>query len=60
MITARQEDWVRYGEEPVALSLNSIDIRLSIQEAKLIYHELRKVTGFIHHHPDMEPAWGKK
>lgn len=43
IITARQEDWIRYGGDLSNIGLKINDISLSIQEAKNIFTELKKL-----------------
>ena len=57
LITTRQEDWIRYGEEAAAITLSIIEIKLTIQEAKLVYNEIAKNKKL---HPSImtwEPVW---
>lgn len=42
IITARNEDWYRYGSEISKLNLYIVDINLSFEEAKNIYKQLEK------------------
>lgn len=59
IITARQEDWVRYGGNLVNISLKLNDISLSMQEAKNIFTELKKHDKLYSSKTQWQPAWEK-
>jgi len=56
IITTREEDWVRYGST-AAIEVNIIEIRLSITEAKEVYHGLRNSNRLHSTIKTWEPAW---
>lgn len=47
LITTREEDWFRYGADISRVSLQVIDIKLTLAEAEEIYHQLKR-NGKIH------------
>ncbi|MEO7991781.1 MAG: hypothetical protein ABI663_19665 [Chryseolinea sp.] len=56
IITTREEDWARYGST-TAIEVNIIEIRLSIAEAKEIFHGLRNSNKLHATTKTWEPAW---
>ncbi|MDF2188305.1 dsDNA nuclease domain-containing protein [Paraflavitalea sp. CAU 1676] len=59
LITAREEDWVRYGADVSKASLNTVNIKLTMTEAENIFQELHKNNKT---HKDIrlwQPAWEK-
>lgn len=42
LVTARQEDWFRYGGDMSRIKVNIVDINLSIDEAKSIFEQFEK------------------
>lgn len=57
LITARQEDWFRFGADISRINLTPIDISLSTQEAKDIFEQFKKKKKI---HPDIkewQPVW---
>lgn len=59
MITTREEDWVRYGGDESKVSIKTIDIRLSVHEAAVIFQELKKNNKLHHSITNWQPAWEK-
>ncbi|MBS1666323.1 MAG: hypothetical protein JST58_03005 [Bacteroidetes bacterium] len=59
IVTARQEDWVRYGGDLSNISLKLNDILLSMQEAKNIFTELKKHDKLHSPKTLWQPAWEK-
>lgn len=59
LITAREEDWNKYGEQAVEMILETIEISLSMQEAGLIYQELVKNNKVHSSIKNWEPVWEK-
>ncbi|TAJ49988.1 MAG: hypothetical protein EPO58_14080 [Chitinophagaceae bacterium] len=47
LITTREEDWFRYGADISRVSLQVIDIKLTLTEAEEIYRQLKR-NGKIH------------
>jgi len=59
IVTSRQEDWYRYGFDESKTLLNIVDIKLSIDEAKEVFNQL-KSRGRIHSEiKNWEPIWEK-
>jgi hypothetical protein len=59
LVTSREEDWYRYGLDASKAHLKTIDIKLSVNEAKEIFSQL-KSKGKIHSSIDKwEPVWEK-
>ena len=59
IITAREEDWYRYGADSSQLRLRLVDIDMSFEEAELIYKQLYnkgKIHGSI---TSWQPEWEK-
>lgn len=56
IITTREEDWARYGST-TAIEVNIIEIRLSIAEAKEIFHGLRNSNRLHTTIKSWEPVW---
>ncbi|MBO9204203.1 MULTISPECIES: dsDNA nuclease domain-containing protein [Niastella] len=57
LITAREEDWVRYGGDVSKVTIEQIPIKLSIGEAETIYEGLDRM-GKIHKDIHAwQPAW---
>lgn len=56
IVTTREEDWVRYGST-TAIEANIIEIRLSITEAKEVFHGLRNNKRLHATIKTWEPAW---
>jgi len=57
LITARQEDWFRYGADISRISLTPVDISLSTSEAKDIFEQFKRKKKI---HPDVlqwQPFW---
>lgn len=57
LITARQEDWFRFGADISRINLIPIDISLSTQEAKDIFEQFKRKKKI---HPDIkewQPVW---
>lgn len=56
ILTTREEDWARYGST-TAIEVNIIEIRLSIAEAKEIFHRLRNSNRLHTTIKTWEPVW---
>ncbi|MCT3859866.1 hypothetical protein HZQ44_11960 [Elizabethkingia anophelis] len=57
IITARQEDWYRFGADMSRVNLTNIDISLSISEAKDIFEQFKRKQKI---HPEIrewQPLW---
>ncbi|NQX97589.1 MAG: hypothetical protein HRT73_06875 [Flavobacteriales bacterium] len=57
LVTTREEDWYRYGLDASKTSLKIIDIQLSINEAKEIYHQLKKQDKIHASVSSWQPVW---
>lgn len=59
LVTAREEDWYRYGMNNSKIRLHIIDIKLTIVEAKDIFQQLKR-RGKVHDSINKwEPVWEK-
>lgn len=57
LITAREEDWQRHGYDLSKVSLMAVDIKLSIQEAKEVFEQL-KIRNKLHTSVNAwQPVW---
>ncbi|MET3537662.1 hypothetical protein [Chryseobacterium limigenitum] len=57
LITTRQEDWFRFGADISQVNLMTVDISLSMTEAKEIFEEFKRKRKI---HPDIQkwqPVW---
>lgn len=59
IITARNEDWYRYGSEIPKVSLHIININLSVEEAKNIYKQLEKKKKLHKDVTSWQSSWEK-
>lgn len=59
IITTREEDWVRFGDQLSSVVLNIVDIKLSIKEASAIYSELKNNQKLHTSITAWQPAWEK-
>ncbi len=59
IITTREEDWVRYGNEITDLTLRTVDIRLTEEEAANIFNELKKRNKVHCNVTAWQPTWEK-
>lgn len=59
IITARNEDWYRYGSEISKINLHIIDINLSVEEAKNIYKQLEKKKKLYKDVTSWQSIWEK-
>lgn len=57
IVTTREEDWYRFGLDTSKVSLQIIDIQLSMNEARGVFNQLKK-KGKLHN-PTLswQPAW---
>ena len=57
IITARHEDWTRYGGDISTISLQPIDISIGKEEAQDIYNQFKQ-KGKLHNEiKDWQPVW---
>jgi hypothetical protein len=59
IITTREEDWVRYSSEITNLTLTTIDIKLTEEEARNIFNELKSRNKLHNDVTTWQPAWEK-
>lgn len=57
LITARQEDWFRFGADISRINLTTIDISLSTQEAKDIFEQFKKKKKIHSDIKEWQPVW---
>jgi len=57
LVTARQEDWFRYGGDISRIKVNIIDISLSIDEAKGIFEQFEKTQKLHEDIVAWQPAY---
>lgn len=57
LITARQEDWFRFGADISRINLTPIDISLSTQEAKDIFEQFKRKRKIHADIKEWQPVW---
>lgn len=57
LITSRNEDWFRYGADISRINLQIIEISLSIDEGKDIFHQLKSKNKLHSAITDWQPVW---
>ncbi|PBQ34573.1 hypothetical protein CNR22_23270 [Sphingobacteriaceae bacterium] len=59
LITAREEDWVRYGYDHSKIKIKPVQIKLSQQEAREIYLQLKEKGKISADNNGWQEAWEK-
>ena len=57
LITTRQEDWFRFGADISRINLASVEISLSMQEAKDIFEQFKKRDKIHASIKEWQPVW---
>jgi hypothetical protein len=57
LVTARQEDWFRYGGDISRIKVNLVDISLSLDEAKSIFEQFEKTQKLHQDITAWQPAY---
>jgi hypothetical protein len=59
LITSREEDWNKYGGGLSQLNVNTVELKMSFNEAKSIYKSLEKNGQISKDAPHWQTAWEK-
>ena len=59
LITSREEDWVRYGDQMTSIILKELEIKLTMEEAGDIYREMLQTKKLHSSITAWEPIWEK-